>query len=228
MKLQLRDLQLYVFSGQGIDSRYQEIYNTSFKTWKLVWQQALRELDGVDKIHSDGFTRHNKIIAIFHKNECASLIAIRECDMQLPANREDSLLSAWDDDAFEKLMVEGSRVGICTYLSVNPSYRGEVSTGILLKDVIMGLAVKALLDSDCDVMTGTMRCNRGTHKSAYLTGADFIKKSTMHEVEVDLVGFFKKRIQRSRPLENQTWVNTLWAGREDLQVSFEVNQKQAA
>lgn len=218
MEIKLNDLKYIVFSGAGGDTPV-EILNEVYSTWKNVWSKAFLELDGIDKIHSDGFTRQTKIGALFYKNTCVSLSAFREADFRAYHHREDSLLSAWDEEAFKKLLVDGPKVLICSYLSVHPDYRGEIAPGVSFKQLISHLSTRLLLDSDCDVMTGTTRNNRGTDKAAYATGATFIKKSSMHGVEVDLIGLFRRHIQANISQYQNFMAERLWSDRTDYTIN---------
>ena len=216
MGLNLKDLRCYVFSGQGVPAGYEDIYEKCFQMWKQVWSATFIELNNNQKLFSDGFTRQTKIACIFAGDECATMVACREMNFAISAQREDSLLASWDNEAFENLTVEGSRVSIASYLTVAPEFRGEIAPGISLKTLSVMMSTHCLLDSDCDVMTGTMRCNRGTDKSAYQAGARFIKKSKMHGVDVDLVGFFKSDILKNYEELTNLWSETLWKNRLDL------------
>lgn len=214
LKISIGELKYVLFPGTMDESN--DLVNEVYKTWKLVWSKAFLELDGNDQVFSDGFSRQTKIGGVFYKGICVSLSAFREVNFESPYQREDSLLSAWDEEAFKILMSEGPRVSICSYLSVHPDFRGEIANNVTLKLITTHLCALVLLDSDCDVMTGTMRCNRGTDKSAYSSGASFIKKSSMHGVEVDLVGFYKKRILANRSNFQNLWAERLWSERTEL------------
>lgn len=225
MGLNLKDLRCYVFSGQGVPAGYEEIYEKCFQMWKSVWAATFTELKSSQTLFSDGFTRQSKIACIFVGDECATMVACREMNFALSAQREDSLLASWDGEAFDSLTVEGSRVSIASYLTVAPEFRGEIAPDLSLKTLSVMMSTHCLLDSDCDVMTGTMRCNRGTDKSAYKAGARFIKKSQMHGVEVDLVGFFKSDILKNYADSTNLWSETLWKNRVDLTSKGSLTQR---
>lgn len=210
----LDDLKFVIFSGTGENAPMSTL-TEAYRTWKLVWSKAFLELDGNGQIFSDGFTRQTKIGAIFYKDICVSLAAFREADFNYIFQREDSLLNSWDDDAYKILTSDGKRVSICSYLSVHPEFRGFINTDVTFKLIMVHLCARVLLDSSCDVMTGTMRCNRGTDKSAYSAGATFIKKASMHNVEVDLVGFYKKHILANLKNYTHPWAEVVWANRID-------------
>lgn len=215
------DLQFYILNGSTNPIEFKEVYMETYRTWQLVWKQTFMELDGVSQLYSDGFTRQSKIGSLIYKGKCIALVAFRECDFSDQVHRDDSLLSSWTDSAFTKLLKSGSRVSICSYLSVHPEFRGKMDNGFTFKQLISYLATLSFLDSDCDVMTGTMRKNRGTDKSAYACGASFLESSEMHKVEVDLVGFFKEEIQKNRSDYFSELAETLYSNRRD---AFAINR----
>lgn len=210
MKLELNKLRYYLFSGEGVPPEQQEIYDKCYNLWRKVWTQTLADLNSPQKLFSDGFTRQTKIGCLFYEDQCVAMSAFRDVDFSIPAQRDDSLLNAWTPEAYDLLTADGSRVCIATYLTVDPDFRGEIAPEITLKLLIVNLCSKYIVESDCDVMTGTMRCNRGTDKSAYNSGARFIQKAQMYGVEVDLVGFFKKELQQNPQTYSNLWSESLW------------------
>ena len=224
MGLNLQDLRCYVISGQGVPAGYEDIYQKAYEMWKQVWSETFVELNKTQKLFSDTFTRQTKIVCVFVGDKCATLVACREVDISNRAQREDSLLSAWDDEAFDLLTVDGNRVSIASNLTVAKEFRGEIAPEMSFKLLSVLMSTHYLLDSDCDVMTGTMRCNRGTDKSAYTSGARFIKRAQMNGSDADLVGFFKKEIQAQRLNTSNVWSETLWRNRVDLTTSVAVTK----
>jgi hypothetical protein len=216
MRLDLKNLRYYLISGQEVPAGYTQIYENSYNMWKQVWSQALTDLNSPQPIFSDGFTRQTKIGCIFHEEQCIAMSAFREVDFSCVVHNDDSLLRSWTPASFDQLISEGTRVSICSYLSVAPSFRGLIAPDMTLKLLTVLMSTECLLSSNCDVMTGTMRCNKGTDKAAYRAGARFIQKSEMYGVEVDLVGFFRKEILQKRLSCTHLWSETLWKNRIDL------------
>ena len=215
-ELELKKLRYYLFSGEGVPTEHQEIYDKCYALWKKVWTQTLIDLKSPQKLFSDGFTRQTKIGCLFYEDKCIAMSSFRDVDFSFQAQREDSLLNAWNPEAFELLLADGPRVCIATYLTVDPDYRGNIAPDLTAKLLIVLLCSKYIVNSDCDVMTGTMRCNRGTDKSAYTSGARFIQKAEMYGVEVDLVGFFKKEIIKSQEQHSHLWSESLWKNKVEL------------
>lgn len=218
MKISVNDLQYILFpiSNLGTDENSRAIANEVYKTWKLVWSKAFLELDGNEKLFSDGFSRQTKIGALFYKDICVSLATFRETDFSHAFQREDSLLEAWDEEAFTRLLIDGPKVTVCSYLSVHPDFRGEIAPSMTLKLLISLMSIRAFLQSNSNVMTGTMRCDRGTNKAAKAVGATPLKKSSMHGGEVELVAFYKNHIIENFDQYTHLWSEQLWQQRIDL------------
>ncbi|MGZ3768420.1 MAG: hypothetical protein ACXVCP_01235 [Bdellovibrio sp.] len=216
MDLQVNKLQYFLLPGYISNTGYSKIYLDCYELWKRVWSEALKELGNKNQIYSDGFTRQTKIGCIYFEDKCVAMSAFREIDLSFYPQQQDSLLQAWTSDALHKLVADGSRVSICSYLTVSPEFRGPIADEMTMKLLTVLMSVKCLLNSDCDVMSGTMRCNRGTDKSAYRAGARFLQKSTMYGVEVDLVGFFKQEIRNEFHKFSHIWSEYLWQNRVDL------------
>lgn len=214
--LKPEDLKYYLFPERGLDHSYRRLHDETFKTWLETWAEAREELGVKPDLPSDGFTRQTKIGAVFHDMKCIALSGFNELDFSFSSARKDSLLSSWSDSDYGPLTEFGSKVMIGGYLTVAKEYRGPLIGGKKLKDVMVALCVRTLLDSNCDVMTGTMRCNRGTDKSAYLNGATFLAKGSMFDVEVDKVGFFRKHISENFEKYQDNWAENLWSRRIDL------------
>lgn len=216
MELDLKNLQYYLIHCNQIGFSTHEIYQNTYSMWKRVWSEAMVDLKVDQTLYSDGFTRQSKLGCLFYKNECVAMSAFREVNLDTIVQREDSLLRSWTESSFRQLMEQGSKVSICSYLTVSPEFRGEIAPDMTLKLLTAYLATEYLLHSDCDVMTGTMRCNRGTDKVAYKAGARFLEKSEMFGVEVDLVGFFKREIEKDKEQYSHDWSRVLWESRIEL------------
>jgi hypothetical protein len=213
--LRPEDLRYYLLPSKA-QTRHIELYEQAYKTWKATWAEARTELGVTTDLPSDGFTRQTRIGAVYYGNTCIALSGFNELNFAFSASRQDSLLSSWSEQDFERLLVDGKDIMIGGYLTVAKEFRGVLHDGQKLKDIMVALCVRTLLDSGCDVMTGTMRCNRGTEKSAYASGATFISKGKMYGVEVDIVGFFKKNILNNFETFKNDWAEHLWASRVDL------------
>lgn len=218
--MNLKGYEFFLMRGSESPLGYTHHYESLYATWRKVWLEAFQELDGINQLASDGFTRQSRWGAIFRDSRCVSMIALRDCDFRDSVHRDDSLLASWTPTAFQRLLKDGPRVSICSYLSVHPDFRRNDELGFSLKQLISHLAVRMLLDSDADVMTGTTRCNRGTDKAAYGTGATFLEKAEMHGVEVDLIAIYRRYVSTTWSQWANPVAEELWRQRLDLTQSI--------
>lgn len=216
--MNLKNLEVYIFSGGAIEESNRDIYEECYLAWKEVWQLTLLELDGTEKIFSDAFSRQDKLCAIFEENKCISFVGLRAYDFSLRTSREDSIFEAWDEESLKTLLAQGKKVLCCSNLGVRSGYRGEISPGLTLKALNIFLAVQVLLESQCQVMAGTTRADRGVNRAAFSNGAHYIKTSQMHGVEVDLVCFYKEELAKDKSIKNY-FARQLWNSRIDLAAS---------
>lgn len=186
----------------------------AYRCWKNVWMQTFQELDGAEQIRSDDFTRQDELGLLFEGDECIGMTAYRWVDFSHPTARDDSYFSAWSDDALDALVENGTRVCIGSYLTVAPEWRRtEIHSA---KELLLGLAVRRFLASPADVMTGTMRNDRGMNGIAYRLGARLLTSSTMHGVDVDLVAFDRSALEDDGGLSRlDPAIRQLWRGRKE-------------
>jgi hypothetical protein len=216
-ELKLQELQYYVIPGEKIAPEYRSVHQEAYRMWKTVWSQTLLEVDGDGRVYSDHFSRQTNIGALFRAGECVAMTVQHEVDFNDPTAADDSYFQAWPQRALDELVRDGKRVLICSHLTVAPGHRGEVAPGLTYKLLIVDLAVKLLLNSDCNVMTGTMRKVKGAHKTAFQTGASLILEDVIqHGETADLVGFYKNTILANQNLVKSVWTDSLWRQRMDL------------
>lgn len=219
MDLKLQELQYYVIPGEGVAPEHRAIHREAYRMWKDVWSQTLLEVDGSSQLFSDNFSRQSNIGALFRAGECVAMTVQHQVNFEEPTAADDSYFVAWPPRALKELTRDGSRVLICSHLTVAPAHRGLIAPNLTYKLLIVDLAVRLLLESDCAVMTGTMRKMKGAHKTAFQTGASLICEDVVqHGEKADLVGFYKKTIQNNTELTKSVWTDTLWRSRQDLRL----------
>ena len=126
--------------------------------------------------------------------------------------------SSWSSKDLDALGRAGSKVLVCSNLGVKKEFRGDLGLELSIKQTFMYLLVHFLVDSDCDVLAGTTRCDRGVNKAVYTSGGVFINRSEMHGVSVDLIGYFKENILRKRAEYSHAISDALWEKRMDLTI----------
>jgi hypothetical protein len=183
-------LQYVIFPGQNPSSTYSKAYCEAFRCWSTVWTQTLLELDGNSTLFSDDFERQTEVQALMHQERCVALLLLHQVDFRLPTARFDSWFKVWPESALKKLTEDGPRILVGSSVTVDPEFRGDLGNGLRLKNLLLELMVKTMLERDVDALCGTTRNNRGVNKATYKSGATQIASGhQLHGVEVDLVAY---------------------------------------
>ena len=168
----------------------------AYRCWRSVWQQTLQELDHLDTVPSDDFSRQDEIGALFHEWECLGLTSYRWLDLSNPIDRDDSYFHIWSEEARAAAAMGGPRVCICGNLTVAAPWRR--AKGVPVKEVLLSLAVERFLESPADALLGTPRNDRGMNALGYRLGFQPLSRGVIHHgVEVDLVAFFRASCTRA-------------------------------
>jgi hypothetical protein len=193
----------------GLRSAYAEAY----WLWRRVWSQTFQELDGLKSLFSDDFIRQDQIGCIFRDDLCIALVFFRDLDFTLPSARHDSYFKCWKESDIIGLLKDGPKVMVGSYITVHPEFRGSLQNGIRLKSTLLQLSIKSLLASDCDVMTGITRCDRGINTVAFDLGAQLLSKDVVyHGVPTDLVAWYRRDLSQKR-LPMDLFTERLWMER---------------
>jgi hypothetical protein len=169
-------------------------YKSAYALWKMVWLETFKELDGVDRIFSDDFSRQDEILCLFRGPICLAVGVMRWRNLDMPSVRDDSYFEMWPTKALEILGSNGKNIVIASNLAVHPMARRN-ALGLPMKDVMLGLLVKRFLESGADAMTGAMRADRGMHTAAYQLGASVLESNlVLHNSPVELVAFFPQNM----------------------------------
>jgi hypothetical protein len=227
MILNPADLSFVLFSPQNLTNNAIPHYEHAYHCWKKVWTETLLELDGDDRIYSDDFTRQNTIGCIVRNETCLGLAFLNFLDFKIAPARQDSYFNVWSDQAIEKLLEDGTRVAVGSNITVDEEFRGDMGIGIKIKNIVLGMIVKTMLNHDVDVMTGTMRRNRGMQDSAYHFGATPVGQTIHHGVDVDLVAFYRKRILNSKVNSADLILERLWRTRKDFRTPTVITRLKA-
>lgn len=211
MKTELSQFQFILFPGKFPEKKWREHYIETYRLWREVWTATFDELDGNATLYSDDFCRQSIIGSIFREKRCVGIGMFHWVDFSLPTARHDSWFKAWPDSAIEKLLTDGHRVLVGSNVTVDPAFRGDLQSGLRLRNIILGLMSRTLISTSGNVMAGTARKNRGVHRASYSAGATHLESGTLHGVDVDFVAFYQKNIQKLLPFEFS--VESLWRNR---------------
>lgn len=195
------DFELIIFPGKHPPKEYLAKYNQAYQCWRSVWEHAFQiELGRPESIPSDNFTRHDEILALFYKGECAGLTFFAFDDQGTNWFREDSYFKRWPETAFKKLYTNGNKVMISCQFTLNFEFRKNFKN-LPWKDLLMGLVAKRFLLSGFDTMGGTTRLAKNVGEVSYRTGAVPIIRDMAFATEEDrvaLVGWYRGMVGDSK------------------------------
>jgi len=175
------------------------LLSEAYRCWSEVWKQTLDELDDVNHVPSDDFSRQDQIGALFHEWECIGMTSYRWVDLSNPIFKDDSYFSVWPRECVNAVCAAGTRVCIGSNLTVAAPWRH--ANGASVKELLLALAVDRFLQSDADAMAGTMRNDRGMNALGYRLGFHPLAHDVIHHgVTVDLVAFYRHSDKRD-PLD---------------------------
>jgi len=209
-------LSFKIIPASDPEAAWKPIYDEAYRCWHEVWSTTLAELDGISTLFSDDFTRQHRVGCIFLHDRCIGVVFLRLVDFALPSSRADSYFKVWSKAALEQLGREGLKVAVGSNITVDPAFRGTLEGGIRLKNLLLGLCLKDSFDIGADVMTGTLRCNRGMRAVGQEFESEPLAMTFHHGVEVDLVAFYRSRCLHSRSFQYQPGLEKLWQSRTDF------------
>ena len=164
----------------------------AYECWHDVWYSALVELDHIERLNSDDFTRQDEIAALFYEDTCIGLTGCRFVELTTAMARHDSYFNAWPEQALEMLGSHGTRICIGNNMTVRSQWRGRIG-GLSVKRLLMILSIQRFLVSSADALAGTMRNDRGMNRLVYELGFSPITQGAIaHGVDVDLVAYFRR------------------------------------
>ncbi|WP_108917967.1 hypothetical protein [Methylosinus sporium] len=190
----LKSLRVVSLPGSDPSPEQLRDYNSAYATWRTVWLETFRELEGAERLYSDEFCRQNEILCIFRERECLAMGLMRWTNLELQSARDDSQLGAWPVDALENVASHGSRIIIASRLTLHPLARGG-ALGLPMMDVIIGLMIRRMLESGAHAMLGAPRTDRGVHRACYrLGGTPLVPGVIRHNAPIDLIAFFPQKV----------------------------------
>jgi hypothetical protein len=167
----------------------QKLYKEAYGLWKLVWSDTLKELDNVNKLYSNEFTRYDFAAVIFKGDKAISLMCYTAVDMTLGIRQEDSWFSCWPENILEQEKQRGGQGLVAAFFCTHPDYRKNNNTDLNFSQITIEIIGKLLLDGKYSAAYGVTRNNRGVGKYSANAGSITLAKSMAHGCEVDLVVF---------------------------------------
>lgn len=184
----------------------------AYQTWNQVWSDTISELGAKQDLFSDAFTRQDEILSLFHGSKCLGMLLLRWMDFESFDYSTDSYFKSWDKEALGRLIANGPRIMVSSYLTVHPAYRSR-ETGLHFRDIILDLMVQRFLDSNGDTIAGITRREKKVHTTCYALGAEMIREDIPYfsnEDRVDLLGFPRRQARVLKDEIIRNWSDTLY------------------
>lgn len=192
-----------------------QAYNSAYQLWERVWSETLKELDGVKKLFSNEFTRHDFATVIFRGDVAISLMCYSAVNLQLDARKNDSWFESWPQDVLIDQSKHDGEGLIAAWFCSAPEFRKSQSNyPINTGKLVMEAFGKVVLDGGFNAGYGTSRNNRGVNKLLYEIGAEKYGESVAHGCVVDLVIVSPDNV-RNRQLSYSNIFKKLWEERTD-------------
>lgn len=190
--ISLQSLRVEVLPGLGVPQEATNSYLAAYETWKSVWTETLKEVDGVNQLHSDDFTRQDYIVGLFHGPKCVALCCFRRANAAVEVDREDSWFKPWPTAELSKIGDSASRGVVVSWLSVHADYRRTINNEHLKNFSVSQRLCEAinffLQDCEMDVAFGITRNERSVNQMARYTGFRVHQSNAVHHGEpADLI-----------------------------------------
>lgn len=201
-------------------------FNKVYSLYEEVWIPATHDEFFQDDFHSDYFSKHEIILAIFEGLICKAFISLKLFNLCSQCDLKDSYFDIWDYNSIDIVRKHGSKVATCANLTVSPSCRRD-SSKIVYKDLMFSLVRKYLLESpNIDSIISVPRRERNVHLSAYRYGAKPIKEDVIYDKfpnqTVDLLAWFKDSLGEINGNKCEINLsNSLWENRNNQWGSYE-------
>lgn len=222
MKIREDDLQLVVLPcREPVLPVFNEHYNACYQLWEDIWSKTLEDLDGVEKLHSNEFTRHDYLSAIFKGKQAISLMCYSEVDIKLKARHNDSWFSCWPSEILNEQKNREGLGLIASWFCTHPEFRKGAAQALDLNvsQVIIEVFGKLVVEGSYNVGYGITRNNRGVDKYSDNAGGVNIATSKAHGCDVNLV-LFEPSLIKEKQLSYSDELKLLWKNRIDFRYNF--------
>lgn len=216
MNKEIEDLRLVIIPcREEIPVECYKEYESAYKLWEKIWSKTLHELDGVKKLHSNEFTRHDFASVIFKGDEAISLMCYSRVNMKLPARHNDSWFASWDKDFLKN---ESHREGeglIAAWFCTDPFYRqGTSKQNINVTEIIAQTFGKLIIEGNYNMGYGVTRDNRNVADYAISMGGRPVASTKAHGCDVTLV-IFDPQTLKEKQLSYSHNLKFFWSRRID-------------
>jgi hypothetical protein len=193
------------------------LYHSASQVWREVWSKVNERFNLPTPAYLDNLLRQDEAACIFDGTKCIAMILFRIVDFSILDYSGDSYFKEWSKTDIEKLVAEGSRVFISSYLTVDPNFR-NFAPDLKFKAILLNIMIKRFLESEADVIAGITRRDRDINGESFKLGADLVNEDVAYfdgRERVDLVCFYRSKAVESENPAVREFTNTLWKSRLD-------------
>jgi hypothetical protein len=151
----MSEYQLYVLSPQHTQDNSISLFNQVYSEWKNSFSQLLSASGAT--LDPDDFYRSHFVLAVLQQDQVVALDTMTVFDTRLDCTSDHHYWQALQKTTLETLKREGvRRTFSLEYLNVLPKWRKN-SSRIRWSEVLIGLGLKLMDDSEADGLIGTPR-----------------------------------------------------------------------
>ena len=216
---ELAKLQLVILPCHGpIKTNGHSTYNSAYRLWDHVWSETLNDLDGVKKLFSNDFTRHDYATVLLRDGVAISLICCSEANLKLEARKNDSWFECWPSNTLLEISKREGIGLIGAWFCVAPEYRKtRADFPVNIGQVVMESFGKLVLEGKYNVGFGVSRNNRSVNKVVYGIGGVKVGEASAHGCDVDLI-LVEPEIVREKQLSYSNILKRLWDNKIDYRM----------
>lgn len=176
-------LKCMIFPGKNPSSHLKE-YQSAYQLWKDVWGNFWQVQAGKEVAVSDTFLKQDHILTTFYGDQCIAMMLLNYFDFRNESSRYDTYFQkVWLPEKHE--LIKGHRVLAASHYTVHPDFRRDQFV-YSMKEWIGSLTIQYFLNTDCQIMVGAMRKNKGVDKTAKNVGSTLIQTYKQDEMNLDL------------------------------------------
>ena len=198
------DIDLDRFSPRKAQGAVAE---AAYELWHEVWLATFRQLDGVEHLDSNEFTKQDEILALSHAGPCMSVTALRSVDRSTRIGREDSYFREWPRDALQKI---GTTLMISSNTVVAERFRrarvhSDGADAQRLSELVIGLALRRFAASKSEEFVGVARNDRKMDRVGSALRGRAIGRLILHGIESDIMLFSRHALPVFGPAIERIW-----------------------
>lgn len=204
----------------------ESLYESAYQFWYDTVIEGLQSENlqhHIQHLCSDEFIRQNEIYSLFHNDQPIGLFAFSWLNLNFKATRQQHyLLNNYPGWLIDQLCDQGQHfIMTMGHLTVHPNWRRH-KIGPCVSEILVGFAVKRLLESPALLCLSFSRNNRQTNKLSYRYGAKpLIQNYKAYGIDSDILALYRDSVCECPIPGIQTAVNKLWA--EQMTISIAPN-----